>query len=224
MIGFALVAYALVSPRRPAAFAARRAARRHRNQHAALGGNGGTDARSGRALSHAVLVWLGKISYSLYLWHWPIIVFATYYLVRELNLWEMAAAVCLMLALAGSVVALRRAAGPQAHGVRPRRRGERRGQCVRRRACDCRHPDGRTAGPPPGGRGGNQRCHRHQLPLSASQLHGLRRLASLRPQLAHWQSGRRDQWCCSGIRTPKCTLRWSRASPASTAALCCWCR
>lgn len=51
-------------------------------------------------LSWSGLVFVGLISYSLYLWHWPIIVFSKYYLVRDLTMPEMAAAVALSIVLA----------------------------------------------------------------------------------------------------------------------------
>jgi len=53
-----------------------------------------------RLLTLRPVVFVGLISYSLYLWHWPIIVFGQYYLVREFNLPEIIAALALMFAAA----------------------------------------------------------------------------------------------------------------------------
>src|SRR5216683_613406 len=53
-----------------------------------------------RALTVRPLVFIGLISYSLYLWHWPIIVFAKYYLVRDLSAVESLGALALMFACA----------------------------------------------------------------------------------------------------------------------------
>jgi peptidoglycan/LPS O-acetylase OafA/YrhL len=49
-----------------------------------------------RCLAWRPLVFVGLISYSLYLWHWPVIVFGQYYLVRPFTASETLGAVALM--------------------------------------------------------------------------------------------------------------------------------
>ncbi|MBK8396346.1 MAG: acyltransferase [Leptospiraceae bacterium] len=51
-------------------------------------------------LSRRWIVFIGLISYSLYLWHWPVIVFLKYYLVRDLTISEMIGATIFMLSAA----------------------------------------------------------------------------------------------------------------------------
>jgi len=63
----------------------------------------GTDGSSwlNTVLSTNVLLWIGLISYSLYLWHWPVLVFSHYYLVQpSLTPLQAAMAVALTFILA----------------------------------------------------------------------------------------------------------------------------
>lgn len=54
----------------------------------------------GTVLGAAPLVWIGKLSYSLYLWHWPILVFIRYYVMRDLTTGEKILAVSLAVVAA----------------------------------------------------------------------------------------------------------------------------
>jgi peptidoglycan/LPS O-acetylase OafA/YrhL len=55
---------------------------------------------AGRLLSLPPLRWVGLISYSLYLWHWPVIVFAEYATDTALSGWRAAGAIALAVLLA----------------------------------------------------------------------------------------------------------------------------
>jgi peptidoglycan/LPS O-acetylase OafA/YrhL len=55
-----------------------------------------------RILATKGMVFIGKISYSLYLWHWPLLVFANYYAVSELTALETASIIAVSLALSAA--------------------------------------------------------------------------------------------------------------------------
>ena len=50
-------------------------------------GLGGQPSALARLLSHRALVFVGVISYSLYLWHWPILVYSTYWQDNSILRW-----------------------------------------------------------------------------------------------------------------------------------------
>ena len=63
-------------------------------------GSGPITPATSQLLALRPFVLVGLISYSLYLWHWPVIVFSKYYLVRQLNVWEVIAALAVMFTAA----------------------------------------------------------------------------------------------------------------------------
>lgn len=88
---------------------------------ALLIGAGATRNGISRALSWSAAVRVGQVSYSLYLWHWPVIVFAQQRVGRDLTAGEGLAAIAVSFALAA--VSWRYVEQPIRHGSRlPTRR------------------------------------------------------------------------------------------------------
>lgn len=77
------------------------------------------DTAVGRALSLPSVVFVGKISYSLYLWHWPLLVLAGYLKTTRLDV--VNACGVLLLSFVLSALSWRYVEQPFRHGLLPRR-------------------------------------------------------------------------------------------------------
>ena len=63
-------------------------------------GGGGASTQAGRMVAVAPLRWLGALSFSLYLWHWPVLVFTRHVVLGEPDVWQSLLAVVLSVLLA----------------------------------------------------------------------------------------------------------------------------
>ena len=99
LLGAAMVVAALVQPRLlPKIFPVATLAVAGTGLLIRLGEHGGSVVN--RLLAVRPVAGIGLISYSLYLWHWPVIVFSKYYLVRGLRPFEIALATLFMFGAA----------------------------------------------------------------------------------------------------------------------------
>lgn len=88
---------------------------------AALTLYGGRAAGLGAVLSNPVSVWIGRVSYSAYLVHWPVVVFFAARMGRNANVWEALPMLAAMLAAASLMY--RYVELPFRVGIPARRRG-----------------------------------------------------------------------------------------------------
>lgn len=93
IIGLAMIAWAVVSYTDETVFPGLSALVPCAGAAAIIYAGRSGDYLVGRILGVAPMVWVGLISYSLYLWHWPILQLAEYYNIVPLDDWQAAAAV-----------------------------------------------------------------------------------------------------------------------------------
>jgi SGNH domain-containing protein len=79
------------------------------------GGSARPDAGSSRLLGSAPLVAIGKVSYSWYLWHWPLLAFAHLWRLKEPSLVDDL--ICAAIALLLSAITLKYVENPVRHGA-----------------------------------------------------------------------------------------------------------
>jgi peptidoglycan/LPS O-acetylase OafA/YrhL len=134
-----------------------------------------------RVFSIPVIVWIGLISYSLYLWHWPILVFPMYYLVQTtLSPLQATIAIASMFVLA--TLSWRYVERPFRDSLYANRSSS--GLGLRRLRC-CGHGGcGHACVPwvpfPLQPRCCTDQCgHRHRVPLRTERVHLLRSAANM---------------------------------------------
>lgn len=84
-LGLAVIIYAIVKLSKNSLFPGTNALMPALGTAAIIWGGSGRTSGVSRLLSWAPFVWVGLISYSLYLWHWPIIVFVRYWIAGDLS-------------------------------------------------------------------------------------------------------------------------------------------
>ncbi len=120
-LGLALIAWSTVSPAVGATFPGLSAVPLIAGAALLIATGGVAGNVATRPLTTRPAVFVGRISYSLYLWHWPLLAFARYRLGADLPLAAGLAAIALAFALA--TLSWRLVEEPFRHGPLARRRG-----------------------------------------------------------------------------------------------------